>query len=80
MNDANKVTLRAAEAHVRVIRTMDRHQDGVRPCDLGVVEVATLAHLPERKTRRALAGALVGPCSRRNSIANAVLAIREREH
>jgi hypothetical protein len=27
VNDANKVTLMAAEAHVRIIRAMDRHQE-----------------------------------------------------
>jgi hypothetical protein len=27
LNNANKVTLMAAEAHVRIIRAMDRHQD-----------------------------------------------------
>ena len=29
-NDANKVTLVAAEAHVRIIRAMDRHQDDAK--------------------------------------------------
>ena len=30
LNDANQVTLMAAEAHVRIIRAMDRHQDDAR--------------------------------------------------
>ncbi len=30
LNDANQVTLMAAETHVRIIRAMDRHQDDAR--------------------------------------------------
>ncbi len=30
LNDANRVTLMAAEAHLRIIRAMDRHQDNAR--------------------------------------------------